>query len=113
MPELTPEAPRGSVYNLEAWGLGLRDLTASERTAFDVDGGVYVAYVARGSVAEEAGLPRDVVILQIEGIDVAALEDALMLLEELSEAETVLFRVKKRDGTIAFYEVPVPALSEQ
>jgi len=113
MPELTPEAPRGSVYNLEAWGLGLHDLTASERTAFDVDGGVYVAYVARGSVAEEAGLPRDVVILQIEGIDVAALEDALMLLEELSEAETVLFRVKKRDGTIAFYEVPVPALSEQ
>ncbi len=35
-----------------------------------------------------------------------------MLLGELSEAETVLFRVKKRDGTIAFYEVPVPALSE-
>ncbi len=113
MPELAPETPRGSVYNLEAWGLGLRDLTASERTAFDVDGGVYVAYVARGSVAEEAGLPRDVVILQMEGIDVAALEDALMLLEELSEAETVLFRVKKRDGTIAFYEVPVPTLSEQ
>lgn len=112
MPELTPEAPRGSVFNLKAWGLGLRDLTASERTAFEVESGVYVAYIARGGVADQAGLPRDVVILQIEGIDIAALEDALILLEELAENETLIFRVKKRDGTIAFYEVPVPALSE-
>ncbi len=110
MPELSPQPP-GSVFNLESWGLGLRALTAAERAAFDVDSGVYLAYVARGSVAEAAGLPRDVVILQIEGVEVAAPEDALMLLEELAEAETVLFRVKKRDGTVAFYEVPIPELS--
>ncbi|SHK20269.1 Do family serine endopeptidase [Rhodothermus profundi] len=113
MPELTPETPPDGVFKLENWGVGLRELTASERTAFDVDHGVYVAYVARGSVADRAGLPRDVVIVQIEGIDVTALEDALLLLEELAGAETVLFRVKKRDGTVAFYEVPVPVLSEQ
>lgn len=108
LPESPQEPAPDSVFNLENWGLGLRDLSDQEYKTFKVNSGVYVAYVARGSVADEAGLPRDVVILQIEGFEVAALEDVLALLEEFEATEAVLFRVKKRDGTIAFYEVLVP-----
>jgi serine protease Do len=107
-PESPQEPPSGSVFNLESWGLGLRDLSEQDYKTFKVNAGVYVAYVTRGSVADEAGLPRDVVILQIEDFEVATLEDVRALLEEFEAAEAVLFQVKKRDGTIAFYEVPVP-----
>ncbi len=107
-PESPQEPPSGSVFNLENWGLGLRDLSEQDYKTFKVNAGVYVAYVTRGSVADEAGLPRDVVILQIEDFEVATLEDVRALLEEFEAAEAVLFQVKKRDGTIAFYEVPVP-----
>jgi Do/DeqQ family serine protease len=110
-PEPAPEAPpsEGGVFQLSEWGLGLRELTRSDRTAFDTRTGAYLAYVAHGSAAHVAGLPRDVVILGIGGEDVRSVEEAIQQLGLVAGDErAVLFRVKRRDGVTAFYEVAVP-----
>jgi Do/DeqQ family serine protease len=110
--EATPEAPPsdGGIFQLSEWGLGLRDLTRRDRTAFDVRTGAYLAYVAHGSAGHVAGLPRDVVVQGIDGADVRSVEEAIRQLGVAAEDDdAVLFRVKRRDGVTAFYEVDVPA----
>src|SRR5690606_31276164 len=109
MPDLDPGAPDGDVFELEDWGIGLRDLTARERDAFEVQQGAYVAFIQNGSLAALAGLPRDVVVEQIAGQDVGSTEEALSVLGEASQSdESILLRVRRRDGLAAFYELEVP-----
>lgn len=109
-PELAPRTPNTEMFQLEEWGIGLRELTDRERDAFDTERGVYLAYIANGSPAANAGLPRDVVILRIGEAAVNTLEDAVRELGVAAESEeTVLLRVKQRNGLAAFYEVEIPA----
>lgn len=111
-PEMEPDDPEAEVFELGDWGIGLRDLANTDGQRFSITQGAYVAYVAKGSPAEAAGLPRDVVIEQIAGQDVLSSEDALNILGDVSPyEETVLVRVRRRDGVAAFYELvtPVPA----
>lgn len=111
-PAPVPRSDQDNLFELGDWGLGIRDATRRERNQFDVDAGVYVAYVENGSLADAAGLPRDVVITEVGGAEVASSEQVIRLLEEASQfEESILFRVKRRSGVAAFYEmeVPVPA----
>lgn len=111
-PDPVPESPDtgGGVFQLSDWGLGLRDLTRRDRSAFDVQDGAYLAYVAHGSAAHVAGLPRDVVVQGINGADVQSVEEAIRQLGlATEEGGASLFRVLRRDGVTAFYEVDVPA----
>ena len=108
----SPESRQDNLYELGEWGIGLRDLTRGDRSQFDVETGVYLAYVENGSLADEAGLPHDVVVTEISGEAIASSEEAMRRLQEVSElSESILLRVKKRDGLTAFYEIeaPVPA----
>lgn len=113
-PQLYEEAPEGGapnahVFELEDWGIGIRDLSRRERDAFDVESGAYLAYIENGSRAALAGLPRDVVIERIGSQEVRSTEDALGLLGDAAQAEeAVLIQVRRRDGLAAFYEVEVP-----
>lgn len=99
------------LHELETWGIGVRDLTRREQRSFSMSEGAYVAYVQGESPAGEAGLPRDVVITQINDETVASALEAIGALEQaLRGAEPyVLLQVQRRDGTRAFYEAPVPA----
>jgi S1-C subfamily serine protease len=108
IPDPAPETP----FQLPEWGIGLKDLTEAERDAFGVDEGAYIAYIQGGTPASIDGLPRDVVITFIEGESVANVEEAFRLfdLAYAEEEETLLIRVKRRDGLSAFYEVQVPTL---
>ena len=113
MPDLQPEAPveppQGEIFDLEDWGMGLRDLSDRERDAFEVQTGAYIAFIEGGSLAASGGLPRDVVIEQIAGQDVLSTADALALLGDVAQTEeSVLLRVRRRDGLAAFYELDVP-----
>ncbi len=109
-PERAPRTPRMEVFQLEEWGIGLRELTDRERNAFDAEQGAYVAYVEKGSVAAQAGLPRDAIVLRIGDEAVASVEEAVRLLGVAAEtSETVLLRVKRRNGLLAFYDLDVPA----
>lgn len=106
-----------SAFEIEGWGLGLKQLNESMRTTFAVESGVFLAYVKKGSPAAEARLPRGVIILDINDETVYSLEGALMKLEKHQNVqnteETVLFRVKHRDGRIAFYEVETDKIKEE
>lgn len=106
----TPERPDSELQELDAWGVGLRDLTRREGAAFSVSEGAYVAYVQSGTPVAEAGLPRDVVLTRINGQAVASASEAIRVLEQEEQGAEpyVLLQVQRRDGTSAFYEAPVP-----
>lgn len=115
-PELEPPADgfgTDTAFEIEGWGIGLKQLTDRSRALYEVEHGVYVAFVRRGGAGADAQLPRDVVLLNVNDKVVYSLEGALELLEEaVNESETVLFKVKHKDGRIAFYEAEAPALKE-
>jgi serine protease Do len=98
------------VFELEGWGLGLRALGKKERRAFGrSEGGVFLAYVAGDGTAGEAGVPRDAVLTAVDGAAVGSVEDALRTLQVASASgDPALLRVRRRDGTTAFYEVEPP-----
>lgn len=108
-PETSPRGPSLDVFQLEGWGLGVRALTRRERDGFDTEQGVYLSYVEAGTAADEAGLPRDVIIERIDDEPVASVEDVVRRLGVAAESSaTVLLRVKRRNGLSAFYEVKAP-----
>ena len=111
-PEEVPQSPSLEVFQLEGWGLGIRELTRRERDGFDAEQGVYLSYIEAGSTGDAAGLPRDVIIERIDDAPVASVEDVVRQLGQASESseapETVLLRVKRRNGVSAFYEMKVP-----
>ncbi len=109
VPERRPRTPNTEVFELEEWGLGVRELTNRERNGFDAAKGVYVAYVEKGNVAARAGLPRDVVILRVDEEAVGSVEEFVRMLQVAAESsDAVLLRVKRRNGLLAFYELEVP-----
>jgi len=108
--EPDPEVPE--TMEASAWGIGFRSLNEDELQAFGVGEGAYVGYIVRGSAASESGVPRDVVITEIEGQAVRSADDAIAYLDlaVAEEKESVLVRVERRDGLAAFYEIDVPGL---
>jgi Do/DeqQ family serine protease len=100
------------VFELEGWGLGLRALTGPERGAFafsEKGGGVLVAFVAGDGTAGAADVPRNVALTAVDGAAVGSVKEALTALRAASaQGEPALLRVKRRDGTSAFYEVAPP-----
>lgn len=108
-PQELPERPSTEIFQLGGWGLGIRALSDRDRNGFDVEAGVFLAYVENGTVGAEAEVPRNVVIERINNEAVNAIEDAVRLLGLAAKGEeSVLFRIKRRNGLQAFYEVEVP-----
>ena len=106
MPDLQFDFPGSETVTLEEYGFGIRSLTERDHQAFEVASGVYIAYVQNGTPADAGGLPRDAVIVDIDGEQVYSTEDVLRLLELASEAqEPALINVKRRSGLHGFYEV--------
>src|SRR5690606_2233354 len=109
MPEFDREEPLHGSIELSDWGIGFRELGGRDAHIFGYPG-AYVAYVRRGSAASEAGLPRDVIITHVDEAPVSTIDGAIEFLRNSPDLdETVLFRVRKRDGLVAFYEVEVPS----
>ncbi len=115
-----PEPPPGpapdglSLYELDAWGIGLRDLTDAERGAFGFDGGAYVAFVRQGSVASADGLPVGAVVTEIEGEPVASAAEALAALDAVAAAAgTALVRARRASGITVYYDLESPAYAER
>ncbi|HYE58475.1 MAG TPA: trypsin-like peptidase domain-containing protein [Rhodothermales bacterium] len=90
-----------------AYGVGFRDLTRADRESFGVREGAYVARVQEGTPAAFAGVPVDVVVVGIEEQPVASAEAAAEMLDLAEPGTPLLLRVKRRDGTTAFYEVVI------
>jgi len=108
-PPQDPSPSGAQLFELEAWGLGIRAVTARERNDFGVGSGVYVAYVQNGSAVANGGLPRDVVVTRVDEALVRSVEDVLAALERAEKSGApVLVQVQRRDETSAFYEVQPP-----
>ena len=110
-----PDAPPESVpddlhlFELEAWGVGLRDLTDMERADFGVEDGVYVAFVRQGGAASADGLPAGTAITAIEDESVSSAHEAAIMLDRIAEAgDTALVRVLRSDGVTAYYDLESP-----
>lgn len=109
MPDLEPETRESESFNIDTYGIGIRELTDRDRRAFDVRHGAYVAYTISGRPAASGGLPRDAVIVNIDDEAIYSAEDVLRQLELAAGAdEPALVQVRRRDGLFAFYEVPAP-----
>ncbi len=84
-------------------------MTRRERDGFDVEQGVYLSYIEAGTTADEAGLPRDVIIERIDDEPITSVEEVVRQLGLAAESsETVLLRVKRRNSLSAFFEMMVP-----
>ncbi len=109
MPDREAEPPAAESTELSDWGIGLQALTSRDRDAFEGEG-AYVAYIKNGSVSSQGGLPRDVVITRVGDREVTTMDEAREAFEQAAEREeSVVVRVKRRDGLNAFYEIEAPA----
>jgi serine protease Do len=98
--------PHGNVQTLDAWGLGVIELSSRISRAFDVDGGVYIMYVEKDSQADAAGVPRNAVIVSVDGSPLTAIEELKSALGAADAAgSAVVLEVVRRDGTVAFFEI--------
>ena len=115
-PEVGPEdmnPDQENLFRLEAWGLGLRDLTDAERATFGVEDGVYVASVRQGGAAAADGLPAGTVITRVEDEPITSAHEAAILLDRIAEAgETALVRTLRSDGVTAYYDLESPIYTE-
>ncbi|MFT7550765.1 MAG: serine protease Do [Rhodothermales bacterium] len=102
-PEPQDDTPHGEVVELAEWGMGLFELTPRFQEIFELDGGAYVAYVENAGRASIAGLPRNTVIVSVEGVDVSSTAEVVAALE--GSAGAVVLEVARRNGERAFYEL--------
>ena len=106
--DMLPEDHSPGSIELSDWGIGFRELERRDARAFG-EAGAYIAYVRRGSAAARSGLPRDVVIVEVDDRPVESIDAVVNFLRNSPEIdESVLFSVRRRDGIAAFYEVDVP-----
>ncbi|HET6566786.1 MAG TPA: trypsin-like peptidase domain-containing protein [Rhodothermales bacterium] len=109
MPDLTPDEPKAQGFEASAWGISIENVPGRDRSVFGIDSGAYITHVARGSVSSLAGLPSDVIISRIEDQSISSADQAVQSLSEaIEQGNPLLIGVRRRDGTMAFYEVDVP-----
>jgi len=101
-PDVFPELPE--LQDVADWSAGVRALRESEKRAFDVRDGVYIAYVERGGAADRAGLPRNTVITHVNDQPVDG-PDALLNVLRTESGSATLVRIQRRGGRSAFYEI--------
>lgn len=97
------EAPHGDIVEAPEWGLGLFEVTERFQEMFDLEVGAYVAYVENGGAAMRAGLPRNTVIVSVDGVTVASPGEVL---EALRQAQgPVVVEIARRSGKRSFFEL--------
>ena len=105
-PEDDIHAPGVDIIHLDELGIGVREPSRRDLRRFATDGGVYIAYVEKGGLADVAGVPRDGLLRAIDSHEVATVEDLIDAIALASVEEgPALLEVVRRDGISAFYEV--------
>jgi serine protease Do len=78
--------------NVATLGLRVSNLTAEQRRAFEVDGGVFVDAVSQGSRAESRGLVSRVVITQVNRQAVDNLAEFVEIVEGAGAGDVLEFK---------------------
>ncbi len=100
--ELKEETLAGRARIEEELGLTVQEVTPELRKhlGLDVEKGLVVSGVERGSPAYQAGIRRGDVIIEVNQREVGDLEDYRKALEESKGKDSVLFLVKRGAGTL-------------
>jgi len=98
------ETPEASTPNKGKWGLMLRELTPEERAqrGLDEGQGVLVAGVQPGSPADEAGVHRGDIILQVNRNAVGTVEALRAAVGKVADGKGLLLLIRPADGTDHF-----------
>ncbi len=108
-PSPAPQQQDANVVHLDEVGIGVREASDDDLRRFSVDGGVYVAYVERGSVASLAGVARDIVIRRVDDTPVNSVDELReVVTRAFAESGSAVVEVAGRDGISAFYELRLP-----
>ncbi|MFT5702017.1 MAG: serine protease Do [Desulforhopalus sp.] len=93
------------VKSLKEYGLTLQELTKelAERFDYEVNSGLIVSNVERGSSAAKAGMKPGQLVEEVNRVPVQNLDDLAKVLSESSESDKILLRV--RSGSYASYIV--------
>lgn len=109
-PEVSPDhgdaggdAPHGEIVEVPEFGMGLFEMTERFQELFELTEGAYVAYVENGGVAARSGLPRNAVIVSVDGVSVRGPGDVVAALG-VADGRAVI-EVVRRGGESAFFEL--------
>ncbi len=107
--ELKEQALRGekSVSNHIELGLEVKEITPDLAVRLGVNKGVVITAIKRGSPAAEAGLRPGDVILEINRHPIRDLKDYYTIIKKVKPSDTLLFLVKRQEGTI-FIPLEIP-----
>ncbi len=97
------DAPHGEIVEVPEFGMGLFELTDRFQELFQLTEGAYVAYVENGGLAARAGLPRNAVIVSVDGAAVRGPRDVVAALREAESGAVV--EVVRRTGERGFFEL--------
>ena len=101
--------PQLQIINLADWGVGLANLSERYKNRFGVDHGVYIAYVEQNGIFSKAGIPRNVLLMEMDTIRIVTVEDAETLLQKRKNNSTPsLLKVRRSDGIMMFFEIMWP-----
>ncbi len=79
-------------------GIVGQNITSSNSKRFNIPEGVYVTEVAAGSPAEQAGLKAGMVIVGLDGKEIATSDDLMSVLDTLSVGDKVTINVAVNQG---------------
>ncbi len=113
--EMKDEEAEGSAQESEAYGLAVQTLTPEIAESLGIPAdvkGVLVAGVESESPAEEAGLRRGDVIIEVNRQPVADVEGYSRLLKETESGKSVLLLVRRGENTVFLALKPPPAAKD-
>ncbi len=93
-------------------GVSLRELTDSEKEAFEVEGGLFVTRVAPESPTERAGMFPRALLRTIDGVDINSVADFEKKLSEAGPGDILKMKIRIQNGDgellerVLFVEVP-------
>ncbi|MDH4070148.1 MAG: Do family serine endopeptidase [Ignavibacteria bacterium] len=97
------------LVTMESLGLTLRDMSASERKAFGVSRGVVVADVKPYSEAFNRQIGKNDAVIEVDRQVVSGAGEVQKILRSRKTGDSVLFRMKRTDGSTYFAAVQVQA----
>jgi len=107
-PEPEPsDRSKGSQIEMESLGLTLRDMNSSEREAFGVNKGVVVSEVIPYSEAFNRQIGRNDAVVEVDRQEVKSASDVKGIVESKHSGDSVLFRMKRPDGSTYFAAVQI------
>ncbi len=102
------ERESARVVSFEKLGLSVKSLTSDQKKDLGVESGVLVSEVKPFGEASNRGIGKNDVILEADRKEVSSTNDFKEIVESHKPGDSILLRVKKREGVTSFLAVQIP-----